>query len=198
MIKTIIFDLAEVLLTGIKDLEKLLEPALNIPAETIKKQLHDENLSDLFNGKISEDDYCGKMIVKNNWTIDAKLLKETVRKNFQEIEGTRNIIKELKKSGYKLGLLSVHTKEWIDYCEEKFKYHRLFDVAMYSFEVAISKPYAKAFQLLLSKMNTSPSESLFIDDSLENVNSAKQLGINSVRFHDAVQLKRKLKTLNVL
>jgi len=198
MIKTIIFDLAEVLLTGMKDIERLLEPILNIPAETIEKQLHNSDLKNLFNGKISEDDYWNKMIVGNNWSVDAKLLKETVRTNFQEIDGTRNIVKKLKKSDYNLGLLSVHTREWIDYCEEKFIYHNLFNVVMYSFEVAISKPYIGAYQLLLTKMNASPSETLFIDDSLENVNSAKQLGINSVQFHNAIQLKRELTDLNVL
>jgi len=198
MIKTIIFDLAEVLLTGIKDVEKSLESLLNIQAKIIEKQLHDENLNDLFNGEITEDDYWNKIIVQNNWNVDAGLLKEIVRKNFREIKGTRDVIKNLKESGYKLGLLSVHTREWIDYCEKKFKYHNLFDVVMYSFEVGISKPYTKAYQLLLSKMDTTPSDSLFIDDSLKNVNSAKKLGINSVQFYNVDQLKRELKKLNLL
>ena len=69
---------------------------------------------------------------------------------------------------------------------------------MYSFEVGISKPYTKAYQLLLSKMDTTPSDSLFIDDSLKNVNSAKKLGINSVQFYNVDQLKRELKKLNLL
>lgn len=198
MIKTIIFDLAEVYLTGMKDVEFLLEPLLKIPADVIEKQLHDENLSELFNGKISEDEYWKKIIVKNNWRIDAKLLKEAVRNNFKEIDGTRDIINELKQHGYKLGLLSVHTKEWIEYCEKRFDYHGLFDAIMYSFEVAISKPYIEAYKLLLVKMNAIPSESLFIDDDLENINSARQLGINTVQFQNADQLRSELQKMNIL
>lgn len=198
MIKTIIFDLAEVYLTGMKDVEFLLEPLLKVPADVIGKQLHDENLNELFNGKISEDEYWKKIIVKNSWGVDAEILKEAVRNNFREIEGTRDIINELKQRGYELGLLSVHTKEWIDHCEKRFNYHRLFNSIMYSFEVAISKPYLDAYKLLLAKMNAIPSESLFIDDSLENIASARQLGINTVQFQNADQLRSELQKMNIL
>jgi HAD superfamily hydrolase (TIGR01509 family) len=197
MIKTIIFDLAEVYLTGMKGVETLIE-LLNMPADVIEKQLHDENLSELFNGKITEDEYWKKIIVKNNWSIDAKLLKDAVRNNFKEIDGTRDIINELKQHGYELGLLSVHTKEWIEYCEKRFDYHGLFNEIMYSFEVAISKPYLEAYRLLLVKMNAIPSESLFIDDNIENINSARQLGINTVQFQDADQLRSELQKMNIL
>lgn len=198
MVKTIIFDLSEVYLTRMKGVENSLESLLKMPVDIIEKQLHDEGLTNLFNGKIAEDEYWKKIIIKNNWKISISLLKEVIRNNFKEINGTRDIIKELKQYGYKLGLLSVHAKEWIDYCEKKFNYHFLFDVIMYSFEVEISKPYQEVYKLILTKMDANPKESLFIDDSLENINSARKLGINTVQFKDAHQLRNELQKINIL
>jgi len=114
-----------------------------------------------------------------------------------EIEGTREIIENLKKNGYKLGLLSVHAKEWADYCEEKFDYHKLFHSVMYSFEVGVCKPESKAFELILEKLNVVPKECLFIDDSQENIDVAQKLGIQTILFKEASQLKSSLQDLQI-
>ncbi len=198
MIKTIIFDLSEVYLTGMKYVEHHLESLLNIPAIVIENKLHEENLMELFNGKITEDEYWGQIISKHQWDIDIEILKDTVRKNFKEIDGTRDIIEELKKRQYQLGLLSVHTKEWIEFCEEQFDYHGLFNEAMYSFQVAVCKPNLEAYKLILSKMNAIPSETLFIDDSIQNIEAAKKLGINTILFKNAEQLRNELMKMGLL
>ena len=75
MKKIIIFDLAEVYLTGMKDFEYVLEKIIKIPASSIKKQLKDIALIDLFHGKISEEDYWKRMISRNKWNVDIDLLK---------------------------------------------------------------------------------------------------------------------------
>jgi hypothetical protein len=76
-----------------------------------------------FNGKISEDVFWTNVIKENKWNASSDYLKAVVRDNFKEIPGTRDIIEKLGEKGYKLGLLSVHGKEWIDYCDRRFGYH---------------------------------------------------------------------------
>lgn len=117
-------------------------------------------------------------------------------KNFEEIEGTRGIIKSLKKR-YKLGLLSVHAKEWVEYCEEKLSYTSLFDVVSYSFEALVCKPDKKAFKIILDKFQTKPEQVLFIDDSPKNIKTAEELGIASILFQSAPQLKKDLKKFGI-
>lgn len=121
MITTIIFDLSEVYLTGLLGIEEEISKFINKPPEEVLNDINDELLILLFKGKITEDYFWENINTKKSWNIDPILLKKLVRNNFNEISGTRDIIEELKKS-FKLGLLSVHSKEWIEFCEKKFNY----------------------------------------------------------------------------
>jgi FMN phosphatase YigB (HAD superfamily) len=195
MITTIIFDLSEVYLNGLLGVEKYLEETLGIPISNA--DLFVPELEQLFHGEITEEAYWQALIAKHSWSLSVADLKVAVRNNFREIKGTREIIESLKKNGYRLGLLSIHAKEWIVHCEKEFDYHRLFDSFMYSFEVAICKPEKKAFELMLQKLDVTPEECLFIDDSPKNTASAKDMGITVLDFTTPEQLKNDLIQLNI-
>ena len=197
MIKTIIFDLAEVYLMGLVGVEEKLAPILKISIKSAERGLHIKELTDLFEGKVSENEYWRKVIKVNKWNIKVNQLKRIVRDNFQEIHGVRETIERLRRKGFKLGLLSDHSKEWIDYCEKKFDFHKLFNSILYSFEVSVCKPNKKVYQLILDRLNAKPKECLFIDDSVRNIKSAKSLGINTIRFQNPEQLKKELASLSI-
>ncbi len=196
MIKNIIFDLSEVLLTGFKNVEYLIAPKIGEPTSEVEKKLHAPVLTDLFNGQITEQKYWELIKIENNWNLSIRELKEIIRKSFAEIPNTRQIILNLKK--YNLGLLSVHCREWIDYCQKKFKYQELFITCVYSFVTGVSKPYEKSYQIILEKMQAKPSETLFIDDSLPNVETARNLGMKAIQFCNSQQLEIELKEMGIL
>jgi len=198
MIDTIIFDLSEVYLNGILGIENRLVPILGIknPKE-IHLRLEGDKFWDYMHGKISENEYWTKTLEENKWPLTLDTLKELARKNFQEIPGTRGIIESLKNQGYKLGLLSVHGQEWIDYCEEKFDYHKLFDEISYSFQEGVSKPNKKAYEIILRKLKADPKKTIFTDDSRKNIEAARNLGINAIRFENPKQLIEELKKFGV-
>jgi len=60
------------------------------------------------------------------------------------------------------------------------------------------KPYSKIYKTTLERYDLSPERCLFIDDSLDNVNAAKDLKINALQFKNADQLKSDLKELGLL
>lgn len=198
MIDTIIFDLSEVQLTGLVGVEKRLAPLLNIKEGDVLKKLSGEELVSFFHGQITEEEYLSKIVQKNKWNIDNNKLKRIIRENFKEIEGTKAIIEELKSAGYKLGLLSVHGKEWIDYISKKFDYETLFHSISYSYEVSISKPDIMAYQILLDKLDSRPENTIFIDDSERNLIPARELGIKTILFTNAGELRTSLVEINVL
>ncbi len=49
------------------------------------------------------------------------------------------------------------------------------------------KPNKEIYQLLLGKLNCHASKVLFLDDRIENVEAAKNQGINSWQFTSAVE-----------
>lgn len=191
MKNVIIFDLSDVYIRGLIGIELKI-------AELVKKQVSNEHIynditTKLFRGDISEDEYWSLIIKNNNWNIDIKTLKMILRGNMEELDGTREIIEALRMNkNYELGLLSVHAKEWVEYCEKKFQYHQLFDTVMYSYEIKVCKPELKAFEKILESMNANPHTSYLIDDSDENIASAEKLGIQTIFFENSVQLKQDL------
>lgn len=195
MITTIIFDLSEVLIKGLLGSERHLHKYSNKIKVT---DFFIIELDNFFLGKISEDEYWQAVLKKNMWDLSINDLKDAVRKNFQEIKGTRKIVENLNKNGYKLALLSNHAREWVEFCEKTYKYHRLFKHITYSFEISISKPNKKAYITLLDKIRAKPYECLFIDDNLANVKAAEDLRIKTIHFVSPKSLKEKLRGLNLI
>lgn len=195
MITTIIFDLSEVLLTGLLGTERQIYDMYGLKVENSQWKIKEQEK--FFHGEITEDEYFDAVIKKYGWQINANHLKTAVRKNFREIDGTRDILIKLKENGYILGLLSIHAKEWVDFCEEKYGYHKLFDSITYSFEVSVSKPDPKAFELIMDKLKVKPSECLFIDDYVVNIEAAGKLGITSVQFKSSEDLLKELRKLKI-
>ncbi len=182
-------------LRGLLGTHEILSKRLGV--NIIASYLHIPEIQQLFEGKISEERYWESILLKHKWDISISELRKIVRGNFREIKGARKIIEKLKKNGYPLGLLSVHAKEWIEYCEKEFDYHKLFDSTMYSFDAAVCKPEKRAYELILDKLNVRAEDSLFIDDSAQNLASARELGIQTILFKSSKQLLDELRRMRI-
>ncbi len=198
MITTIIFDLAEVILRGFYGVEHIIAKEVVLPPDVVKQQTKGPEFRPLMEGRITEEEFWDGMRKRNNWPVDTAFLKQAIRDNFGEIAGTRAIIERLKAKGYRLGLLSDHAREWIDHCHSTFDFHKLFDSRQYSFEVGCTKQSPNTFKLLLKKLGEQPEHCLFIDDREKNLVVAKSVGLDTIQFKDAEQLRLELEKRNIL
>jgi 2-haloacid dehalogenase len=109
------------------------------------------------------------------------------------------IFRQLKESGkYKIYALTNWQAGLFDIALVRYNFLHWFDGRVVSGEEKTRKPFPEFYQRLLDRYHVNPSEALFIDDSLRNVKAAEGLGIRSVHFLGADQLKEKLKEINVL
>ena len=101
--------------------------------------------------------------------------------NLPFIQGMDELIYKLKKDGYKIYLLSNISKHFAENSDriELFKY---FDGLVFSGAIGLIKPNKDIFEYILNKYNLLPSETVFIDDNKDNVDTAKSMGIKSLRF----------------
>lgn len=190
-ITTIIFDLSNVYLEGILGSHKYFEKKLGISVSD--EYFYNKDFKKFMLGQITEDEYWRSVIKENSWDISINELKNAARKNFTEIKGTREVIERLKKEGYTLILLSNNAREWAEYCEKKYSYHKLFKHVLYSYQAGFSKPSKEIFDLLIKKLHLKPQECLFIDDYKKNILTAESLGMQAIQFISSADLKKRLK-----
>jgi len=112
-------------------------------------------------------------------------------------------IEKLKQSGkYRLFLLSNTNEMHIDFIIEQMgtkKYKRFqnsFEVFYLSYEIKMRKPDTEIFEFVLKENNLNPEQTLFIDDTKENTDTASKFGIKTwnlkVGEEDITALKSKL------
>ncbi|SFN76755.1 putative hydrolase of the HAD superfamily [Chitinophaga sp. YR627] len=57
-----------------------------------------------------------------------------------------------------------------------------FDKAYYSHQIGLRKPFKESFQLVLDENGLDPAETLFIDDTLPNIEGAKVVGLQTIHL----------------
>ena len=99
---------------------------------------------------------------------------------------------------YPLALLSnaLDDLEWE--LEHQFGVHHLFKVVVNSATVGVAKPDARAYQLALDGLGLQPAEALFIDDKPRNIQAAEQLGVPSLLYTTASDLRADLTARGLL
>ena len=181
MIKTIIFDFGDVFI----NLDK--EGALKLALEKFEITELDEELQSINalyeQGLISTDEFL-EFYADNFPRLPKDELKSIwnyIIKDFPEHR--LQFIKQLAKdNNYQLILLSNTNELHIDYIKKNVSFYEefkdCFDQFYLSHEINLRKPNADIFNFVLTENNLKAEECLFIDDTLENTQTAQQLGIN--------------------
>ena len=192
-----IFDLSEVLIMGLLDIEKPLSPLVNMPENEILPCFGEELLQRICRGEISEDTYLQKIIEMRSWQIELHVLKTIIRKNFhREVAGTQTSLEHLLEQ-YEVILLSDHAIEWVSYIKEIHTFFDRFNKVFFSYELGSTKRVPETFKKVLQQINCTAQDCWPVDDSVENISVAASTGRNRIQFENADQLRTVLKE-NVL
>jgi HAD superfamily hydrolase (TIGR01509 family) len=188
MIRTIIFDLSEVLIAGLIGIEKPLSAQLELAEEEILAAFSGPLLEDLCRGRLSEDAYLSRIVKAQQWRISLHTLKDVIRRNLRRrVPGMEALVSELAAE-YELILLSDHALEWIDYVGAVHPFLKLFDAQVFSFETGRLKKDGSTFRMVLEDIGRRPETCVFVDDNPLNVLAAEAVGIVSIQFWDAKHL----------
>lgn len=109
------------------------------------------------------------------------------------IEGTVNILREIKDSKkYRLYALTNWSAETFPWALENFDFLHWFEGIVVSGIEKTRKPLPEFFQIIFDRYTIKPSEAIFIDDNLHNIEGAKALGMNTITFKSPEQLLKEL------
>lgn len=80
-------------------------------------------------------------------------------------------------------LLSNDVSEWSAFITDYYKLDKYFKDKIVSGDVKCRKPDKQIFETALKKINKKPSECMFVDNSVANLNVSKEIGICPVLFN---------------
>lgn len=104
-------------------------------------------------------------------------------------------IARLKSQRYSVYLLSNYAKELFRKHTEGLPFLELIDGGVISYQVKVSKPDARIYQILMEKYHLLPEECLFFDDKKENVTAAMNLGIHARQVTSRIMLNETLEAM---
>ncbi|MCB9100684.1 MAG: HAD family phosphatase [Anaerolineales bacterium] len=91
-------------------------------------------------------------------------------------------IQRLRQAGYRTGLLSNYADDARPLWTNVYPFIDYFDGVVISSEVGLMKPDPKIYYLAADSIEVSPAEALFIDDFIENIEGARQVGMQTIHF----------------
>lgn len=197
-ISTLIFDLSEVLISGIIGVEEYLADRVQMPAAEVLAAFRCELLDELCCGLVSEDAYVSYVLQRHRWAIPSDELKALIRRNFhRKVPGMDDVLASLI-SHYQLVLLSDNACEWVSYIEEVPPFLRTSDPRFFSYQLGQVKRDSSTFTKVLAGVGRSAGECVFIDDNHANVSAAARAGLRGLVFSGSAQLSKDLSTLNLI
>lgn len=114
------------------------------------------------------------------------------------VKGTPEILREVKARGHKTYALTNWSAETFPLAQAKFAFLSEFDGVVVSGAEKLAKPDPAIFKRLLERFDLTAPDCVFIDDNLDNIAAAAELGFETVLFKDAPSLRRELLERGVL
>lgn len=186
-IKAIVFDYGGVISQPQdKKMVNKICKVLNI-SEDHYKSIYQKVRKDYDSGIITGYQYWNEAIDANNIN---KLQKKDIDKliNYDVLSWIKtnqkvvNFIKTIKKSNIKLAILSNMTYDTLNYLKIKSKWLKYFNYKIFSCEEKKCKPDKEIYEITLDRINGKANDTLFIDDSINNIFVAKDIGFNTIHY----------------
>lgn len=114
-----------------------------------------------------------------------------------QIPGMQTIVEELKANGCRVYGLTNWAADTFALVRHTYPVFGLLDGIVVSSEEKVAKPNPRIFRILLERYHVNPEEAAFIDDNMPNIEAAKVLGLHTILFRSAEQLRKALRELNV-
>lgn len=195
-IKAVIFDAGGVLhqsnSAAVEDLSQELGLSREVLAEIWQEQIDRLGL-----GEIDESEFWRQIRDKygsRHVGASENLLGRAFADNLVPFEEILSVVRTLNEIGIKTAVLSNTIEPHARAVRQAGLYDN-FDIIMLSHEIGLRKPHRKAYQHALKTVGVTASQTVFIDDSPENVQAAASVGIHGIVYTNPGQLIDELSNL---
>ncbi len=114
------------------------------------------------------------------------------------VDGTPDLLLALKERGVPLYAITNFSADKLALTRRRFDFLNLFDGVVVSGEEGLLKPDPAIYRLLLERYGLEAAGCLFIDDTPENAEAARAVGMAAHHFTGADRLQAELERLGLL
>lgn len=144
-------------------------------------------------GKITLDAYLQRIVFYRKRAFTRAEFTAFIFAQSREFPESRAVLSNVAASGeYLLATLNNEPLELNERRIEKFDLKREFKAFFSSCYLGIRKPDEGIYRLALEVTQRRPEECLFIDDRALNLECAQQLGMRTIHYRNAAQLRQEL------
>ena len=159
---------------------------------------HEMLVSSFERGKITLDEYLDRTVFYRTRPFGKESFRDYMFSLSQPDTEALALGRELAKScQYMLSTINNESSELNRYRIETFGLREIFSLFVSSCYVGLRKPEEGIYRLALQLTQKAPQECCFVDDRAINLEAAARLGMQTIRFEDAAQLRRELQKLGV-
>lgn len=193
MIKIILFDFGSVLGsdTDILAVDKEIAEKTGLTNESLQN-IFNEYWPKLKVGAINLKDYYKAIVNKSTHPITVADLEKLHYEKIYIDNSVLNLVKELKKKGHRIMILSNESLEGMSDKKKKFQLDQIFEKIYNSAEIGLAKPDNRIFEYVIKDLNNASEDILFIDDWDINIDAAKKSGMQAIQFSTVGELEKNL------
>lgn len=198
MVKNIIFDIGEVLV-DFRWFDLLKEKGFSeeTAQRIVKATSESRTWREFDRGRLTYSE------VVESFCRNAPELASEIRFAFEDLSGIVRLrpfaiplIKRLKSRGFNVYYLSNWFEKIYQDCPDAVEFLPYTDGGIFSWQEGVVKPDHEIYLRLLDKYGLKSQECIFIDDNLQNVAAAKELGFAGIVFKDFGEVEAALDGLN--
>lgn len=130
------------------------------------------------NGEISSDMFLTLLGYEN-----PQYHMKNYLKNYLTLDSSFIAFAEKYYKSIDFVLLSNDVSEWSAFITDYYKLNKYFKDKIVSGDVKCRKPDKRIFEIALEKINKNPSECIFVDNSVTNLNVSEKIGICPILFN---------------
>jgi HAD superfamily hydrolase (TIGR01509 family) len=189
MLKAIIFDLNGVFLES-RYLTERLEEDFGIPKEESLEVLKESMSIVRLDPSVNVYSFWKPLLDKYNSGLDEEEFLEYWFSGESLVYELIDFCKELRRQSIKVYILSNNFRERTEYYRDNFsEIFENVDNSFFSWETGNVKSDLSTYEKVLAKIGLKGREVIYFDDSKENVNLAKKVGINAYIYDELDRTK---------
>lgn len=191
---TLILDLGDVLFRWSPKTDTPIRP------RQLKEILSSITWFEYERGRISQSECYSRVSEEFHVDVDViaeafKQARESLRPNEEFIELVRELRREAKGELTVLALSNISLPDYEYIMSHTSDWTSVFDRIFPSALVGERKPHLGCYRKVISEMQLEPQTAVFVDDKLDNVASARSLGMHGIVFDNQANVFRQLRNL---